>query len=48
MTAISDSLIPDVGTNRFGHLSPLSCPLLLMKQKEVVLRLPASLWGTSA
>lgn len=48
MALVSEPLIPDVGTNRFGHLSPLSCPLLLMKQKEVVLRLPASLRGTSA
>lgn len=48
MTLVSEPFIPDVGTNRFGHLSPLSCPLLLMKQKEVVLRLPASLRGTSA
>ncbi len=36
-------------TNRFGHLSPLTArPLLLRKQKEIVLRLPASLRATSA
>lgn len=37
------------GTHRLGHLAPLSAaPLLLRKQKEIVVRLPAPLWATRA
>lgn len=37
------------GTHRFGHLAPLPAgPLLLRKQKEIVVRLPAPLRGTRA